>query len=61
MVRLISDSVLLVMFITVDGEGAARKIFRGGQNGINCEGMDKKIKEYIKNSNNYILKRKCDW
>jgi hypothetical protein len=49
------------MFITVDGEGAARKIFRGGQNGINCEGMDKKIKEYIKNSNNYILKRKCDW
>jgi hypothetical protein len=30
------------MFITVDGAGAARKIFRGAQNGINCKGRERK-------------------
>jgi hypothetical protein len=52
---------VLVTFVTVDGECAARKIFRGTQIGINCEGRKKKINEDLKNSDNYIFKRKLHW
>jgi len=61
LVSFVSDSEVLVMFVTVDGECAARKIFRGTQIGINCEGRKKKINEDLKNSDNYIFKRKLHW
>jgi hypothetical protein len=47
---------MLVMFVTVESKGAARKIFRGTQNVINCEDRKKKIKEGLKNSDNHIFK-----
>jgi hypothetical protein len=36
------------MFVTVDGEDLGRKVFRRAQNGIKCEGRERKIKEVIK-------------
>jgi len=36
------------MCITVDGKDLARKVFRSVQNGIKCEGMERKIKEVKK-------------
>jgi len=46
------------MFVTVDGEDLARKVFRSAQNGINCEGTERKIQEFLKISDNNIFKRK---
>ena len=40
----------MVRFVTVDGEDFARKFFRGTKNGIKCEGTERKIQEFIKNS-----------
>jgi hypothetical protein len=45
------------MFVTVDGEDLARKVFGKAQNGVKCEGGERKIKESIKNSDNYKYKR----
>jgi len=44
------------MFVTVDGEDIARKVFRRAQNGINFEGTERKIKKFIKNVDNNKLK-----
>jgi len=44
------------MFVTVDGEDLARKVFRGAQNGIKPRGREREIKEIIKNSDNNIFK-----
>ena len=46
------------MFVTVDGEDLARKVFRKAQNGIKCEGRERKRIEIIKNSDNNIFKGK---
>jgi hypothetical protein len=48
------------MFVTVDGAGAARKIFRGIQSGIKCEGRKKGNKD-LKNSDFHIFKRNFHW
>jgi hypothetical protein len=45
------------MFVTVDREDLARKVFRRAQNGINSEGTERKLKEVLKNSDNNIFKR----
>jgi hypothetical protein len=37
------------MFVTVDGEDLARKVFRRAQNSIKCEGREGEIKGVIKN------------
>jgi len=44
------------MFVTVDGGDLARNVFRRAQNGIKFEGMERKIKEVIRNSDNNIFK-----
>jgi hypothetical protein len=36
------------MFVTVDGEDIARKVFRRTQNSMKCEGRERKIKGLIK-------------
>lgn len=41
MVSFITDSKMLVMFVTVDSKSVARKIFRETKNVINCEGNEK--------------------
>jgi hypothetical protein len=48
---------VLVIFVTVDGDDLARKVFRRAQNGIKCEGTVRKIQDVIKNLNNNIFKR----
>jgi hypothetical protein len=45
----VSDSEVLVMFVTVDGENPVRKIFRTTKNSIKCEGRGKKTKVELKN------------
>jgi len=42
------------MFVTADGEGPERRIFRKAQNNIKCENGKKKNKKYIKISDNHI-------
>jgi hypothetical protein len=54
-VSVVSKGEVLVMFVIVDGEVNARKIFRMAQNGMKPEGWVKKTKEVIKNSNNPIF------
>ena len=54
-VSVVSESELLVMFVIVDGEANARKIFRRAQNDIKSEGWEKKMKEVIESSNNHIF------
>ena len=44
------------MFVTVDGEDIARKVFRRAKICINCEGTERKIKKFIKNLDNNKLK-----
>jgi len=43
------------MFVTVDGEDLARKVFRRAQNGVKFERGERKIKEVIKNSDKNIF------
>jgi len=45
------------MFVTVDGEDLPRKVFRWAQNGIKCEGRERKIRKIIKTSNINEFKR----
>ena len=47
------------MFVTVDGEDLARKVFRRAQNVIRVksEARERKIQGMSKNSNNNIFKR----
>ena len=42
------------MFVTVDGEELAMKVSRRAQNDVKSGGRERKIKEFIKNSNNNI-------
>jgi hypothetical protein len=49
------------MFVTVDGAGAEKKICRRSQNGIKCEGREKKIKKDLKSTYNHIFKQKFHW
>jgi len=44
----VSDRKVVVIFVTVEGEGTARNIYRRAQNCINCEVWEKKIKEDLK-------------
>ena len=48
---------MLIMFVTVDGEDLARKIFRRAQNGINSERRERKIWKIIETTDINILKR----
>jgi hypothetical protein len=45
------------MFLTVDGEDLARKVFRMAQNGVKLESRERKIKEILNSSDNNIFKR----
>jgi len=45
------------MFVRVQGEVLARKVFRRAQNSIKPRGREKEIKEVIKKSDNNIFKR----
>ena len=45
------------MFVTVDVEDLARKVFRRAQSGIKFEGRERKVKEISKNSDNNTFKR----
>jgi len=45
------------MFVTVDGEDIARKVFRRAKICINCEGTERKIKEIIKKNRILIYLR----
>jgi hypothetical protein len=47
-VSVVSEWEVVVMFLTVEGEGTAGKIFRRAQNCINYEGWENKIKEDLK-------------
>ena len=40
---------VLVMFVTVDGEDIARKVFRRAQSGINSEGRGRENKGFYTN------------
>jgi len=46
---------VLVVFVTVDGEGLGSNAFRRSQNCINCERRERKIQGVIKNSVNKIF------
>jgi hypothetical protein len=39
---------VLVVFVRVDGEDIAMKVFRKAQNDVKCEGREGKTKEVIK-------------
>ena len=52
----VSESEVLVMFVTADGEDTATKVFRTAKNFIMCEGGKKKSKENSKLSVNHIYK-----
>jgi hypothetical protein len=54
-VSVVSESDVLVMFVTLDREFNTKKIFRRTPNGTNPEGWRKKTKEVIKSSNNHIF------
>jgi len=46
---------VLVIFVTLDREFLAKRVFRRAQNCTNSEGRERKIKEISKNWNNNIL------
>jgi hypothetical protein len=56
-VRDVSDSEVVVMFVTLDSESTSMKILRSAKNSINSEVWDTKLKDVINKLDYYIFKR----
>jgi hypothetical protein len=56
-VSIVSESEVLVVFVTTDGEDLTMEVFIRAQNCIKSELWEQKMKEVVKSQNNHIFNK----